>query len=248
MVCDTESELSQISGQEVTYDEDRRASLALIRELLEGRRQHFQIEKRYRRKDGTLLWVRNNVALIPGIADTAPFLFAVVEDITQRKQEESARRYSEERYRIVVETPNDAVVNIDESITILFVNPATSRIFGYDASELIGQPLTTLMPDYMRELHKAGFKRYLDTAERRINWQGAELIALRKNSEEFPIEVTFGELAINGRRLFTGFIRDITERKRAEEKIRQSEMKLRQILDFAPQTIASLAPDRDRTR
>jgi PAS domain S-box-containing protein len=242
----TESELSQLSNEDVTYDEDRRANLELIRELLEGKRQHFQIEKRYRRKDGTLLWARNNTALIPGIADAAPFLFAVVEDITQRKNEESARRYSDERYRIVVETASDAVVSIDESSTILFVNPATSRIFGYDASELIGQPLTTLMPDYMRELHEAGFNRYLDTAERHINWQGTELIALRKNSEEFPVEVSFGELATNGRRLFTGFIRDITERKRAEEKIRQSEMQLRQILDFTPQLVAVLGPDRTR--
>src|SRR5712692_517923 len=105
----TESELSQLSNEDVTYDEDCRANLELIRELLEGRRQHFQIEKRYRRKDGTLLWVRNNVALIPGIGEAAPFLFAVVEDITQRKQEESARRYSEERYRIVVETASEEV-------------------------------------------------------------------------------------------------------------------------------------------
>src|SRR5258707_5585024 len=239
----TEPELFQLRNEDVTYNEDRRANLELIRELLEGKRQHFQIEKRYRRTDGTLLWVRNNVALIPGIADAAPFLFAVVEDITQRKQEESARRYSDERYRIVVETASDAVVSIDESSTILFVNPATSRIFGYDASELVGQPLTTLMPDYMRELHKAGFKRYLDTAERHINWQGTELIALRKDSEEFPVEVSFGELAINGRRLFTGFIRDITERKHAEEKIRQSEMELRQLLDFTPQHVTVLGPD-----
>src|SRR5258707_3737462 len=239
----TESELSQVSNEDVTYDEDRRANLELIRELLEGRRQNYQIEKRSRRKDGTLLGLRNNVALIPGIGEAAPFLFAVVEDITRRKQEESARRYSEERYRIVVETASDAVVSIDESSTILFVNPATSRIFGHDASELIGQPLTTLMPDYMRELHKAGFKRYLDTAERHINWQGTELIALRKNSEEFPVEVSFGELAINGRRLFTGFIRDITERKHAEEKIRQSEMELRQLLDFTPQHVTVLGPD-----
>jgi len=244
----TEPELFQLRNEDVTYDEDREANLELITELLEGKRQHFQIEKRYRRKDGILLWVRNNVALIPGFADAAPFLFAVVEDITQRKQEESARRYSDERYRIVVETASDAIVSIDENSVILFVNPATSKIFGYDASELIGQPLTTLMPDYMRELHTVGFKRYLDIARRHINWQGTELIALRKNSEEFPVEVSFGELAINGRRLFTGFIRDITERKRAEEKIRQSEMELRQILDFAPQYLAVLGPDRDRDR
>jgi PAS domain S-box-containing protein len=206
----------------------------------------IETEARLRRADGQYHWfsIRKTLA-VSRSQNSEPSLRTLIacEDIEERKQEESARRYSEERYRIVVETASDAVVSIDESSTILFVNPATSRIFGYDASELIGQPLTTLMPDYMRELHKAGFKRYLDTAERHINWQGTELIALRKNSEEFPVEVSFGELTINGRRLFTGFIRDITERKRAEEKIRQSEMELRQLLDFTPQHVTVLGPD-----
>src|SRR6266436_4863954 len=209
----------------------------------------IETEARLRRADGQYHWfsIRKTLA-VSRSQNSEPSLRTLIacEDIEERKQEESARRYSEERYRIVVETASDAVVSIDESSTILFVNPATSRIFGYDASELIGQPLITLMPDYMRELHEAGFKRYLDTAERHINWQGTELTDLRKNSEEFPVEVSFGELAINGRRLFTGFIRDITERKRAEEKIRQSEMELRQILDFAPQYVGVLGPDRDR--
>src|SRR6266436_4902389 len=186
----------------------------------------IETEARLRRADGQYHWfsIRKTLA-VSRSQNNEPSLRTLIacEDIEERKQEESARWYSEERYRIVVETASDAVVSIDESSTILFVNSATSRIFGYDASELIGQPLTTLMPDYMRELHNAGFQRYLDTAERHINWQGTELIALRKNSEEFPVEVSFGELTINGRRLFTGFIRDITERKRAEEKIRRSE-------------------------
>jgi PAS domain S-box-containing protein len=219
----TESELSQLSNEDVTYQGDRRTNLELIRELLEGRRQHFQIEKRYRRKDGTLLWARNNVALIPGIADAAPFLFAVVEDITQRKQEESARHYSEERHRVVVETASDAVISLDESSAILLANPATTRIFGYDPAELIGKPLTMLMPEFLRKLHEAGFKRYLATGQRHINWQGTELIGLRKNGQEFPVEVSFGELSKDGHRVFTGFIRDISERKQAEEMRKQAQ-------------------------
>jgi PAS domain S-box-containing protein len=219
----TESELSQLSNEDVTYQGDRRANLELIRELVEGRRQHFQIEKRYRRKDGTLLWARNNVALIPGIADAAPFLFAVVEDITQRKQEESARRYSEERHRVVVETASDAVISLDESGAILLANPATTRIFGYDPAELIGKPLTMLMPEFLRKPHEAGFNRYLATGQRHINWQGTELIGLRKNGQEFPVEVSFGELSKDGHRVFTGFIRDISERKQAEEMRRQAQ-------------------------
>ena len=216
----TESELCQLNFLEVTDEQDGKAELQLIREIREGKRQHYEIEKRYRRKDGALFWVRNNVALVPGMGDVAPFLFAVVEDITQRKQEESARRYSEERFRVVVETANDAVVSADESGAIQFANPATMRVFGYEPEELIGKPLTILMPEFMRKLHENGFRRYLATGQRHINWQGTQLTGLRKNGQEFPLEVSFGELTMSGRRVFTGFIRDITERKQAEDTFR----------------------------
>ena len=228
----TESELCQLTFMDVTYEEDRKADLELTGEILEGKRQHYQIEKRYRRKDGALLWVRNNVALVPGMRDVAPFLFAVVEDITQRKQEESARRYSEERYRVVVETANDAVVSADESGAIQFANPATMRVFGYDPAELIGKPLIVLMPEFMRKPHENGFRRYLTTGQRHVNWQGNEFTGLRKNGQEFPVEVSFGELTMNGHRVFTGFIRDISERKQADEqreKLRRAQADLAHI-------------------
>jgi len=228
----TESELCQLNFMDVTHEEDCKGELRLTAEILEGKRQHYQIQKRYRRKDGALLWVRNNVALVPGLRDAAPFLFAVVEDITQRKQEESARRDSEERHRVVVETANDAVVSADESGAIQFANPATTRVFGYDSAELIGKPLTVLMPEFIRKLHENGFRRYLTTGQRHVNWQGNEFTGLRKNGQEFPVEVSFGELTLNGHRVFTGFIRDISERKQAEEqreKLRRAQADLAHI-------------------
>ena len=136
---------------------------------------------------------------------------------TDREREESALRYSEENYRLVVETAPDAVISIDERGAILFANPATARIFGYDPMELIGKPLTILMPEFLRKLHEKGFSRYLATGQRHINWQGTELTALRKNGQEFPVEISFGELSRDGHKVFTGFIRDISERKQAEE-------------------------------
>jgi PAS domain S-box-containing protein len=140
-----------------------------------------------------------------------------VTDITDRKREESAFRYSEEKYRVVVETASDAMLSMDENGTIQFANPATKGVFGYDPVELIGVPLTVLMPEYLRKLHDKGFRRYLANGERHINWQGAELTGLHKDGREFPIEVSFGELTNNGHRLFTGFVRDISQRKLAEE-------------------------------
>ncbi len=136
---------------------------------------------------------------------------------TDREREESALRYSEENYRLVVETAPDAVISIDERGEILFANPATARIFDYDPTELMGRPLTVLMPEFLRKLHEKGFSRYLATGQRHINWQGTELTALRKNGQEFPVEISFGELSRNGQKVFTGFIRDISERKQAEE-------------------------------
>jgi PAS domain S-box-containing protein len=84
----TESELYQLTFTDVTHEDDRKANLELAKELEEGKRRHFEIEKRYCRKDGSLVWVRNNVALVPGMGSIEPFWFGIIEDITQRKRVE----------------------------------------------------------------------------------------------------------------------------------------------------------------
>jgi len=138
-------------------------------------------------------------------------------EIASRKHVEEELRSSEEKHRVIVEAASDAVVTIDETGSIVFTNPATARLFGYGPAELIGKSLTVLMPQSMRGLHDNGFRRYQATGVRHINWQGTELTALSRNGREFPVEVSFGELSIDGHRLFTGFIRDISQRKKAEE-------------------------------
>jgi PAS domain S-box-containing protein len=141
-------------------------------------------------------------------------------DLSEQKQQESARLYSEEKYRLLVETASDAIVSIDDKGTIVFANPAIATVFGYEPTEVMGKPLTLLMPEYMRKLHEGGFTRYLATGQRHINWQGTELTALRKNGEEFPVEISFGELTRDGHKTFTGFLRDISKRKQAEIALR----------------------------
>jgi PAS domain S-box-containing protein len=181
--------------------------------------------------------------------DAAGEIYAIggiVTDITERKRAGEALQQTEERYRSVVETATDAVVSVDQRSQIILANPATTRVFGYQIPEMIGQPLTMLMPEFMREIHEAGFQRYLETNQRHVDWQGVQLTGLRKGGEEFPIEVSFGEVVKNGQHIFTGFIRDITDRKRAEEKIREQEAELRQLLELAPQHITVLGPDGSR--
>ena len=147
-------------------------------------------------------------------------------EIANRKHAEDHLRSSEEEHRVIVETANDAVVSMDETGAILLANPATSRIFGYEPIEIVGKPLTMLMPEMMRKLHENGFKRYLATGERHVNWQGVELTAQRKNGQEFAVEISFGELTSDGHKVFTGFIRDISERRQAEDQLRASERNL----------------------
>jgi PAS domain S-box-containing protein len=151
---------------------------------------------------------------------------ALRKEIADRKHAEEDLRISEEKHRVIFEAANDAVVSMDEEGAILLANPATRRIFGYDPVEIVGKPMTMLMPEMMRKLHENGFRRYLATGKRHLNWQGVEVTAQRKDGQEFPVEVSFGELTSDGHKLFTGFIRDISERKQAEDRLRASERNL----------------------
>jgi PAS domain S-box-containing protein len=181
----------------------------------------FETEARVRRADGRYRWfsVKTALAVLPN-QNTASSLRTLIafEDIDERKQAQARLQQSEARYRVLVETASDAVVSVDETGTIQFANPSTMTIFGYDPAELIGKHLTMLMPEFMRKAHENGFRRYLSTGRRHAKWQGMEVTGLRKNGEEFPIEVSLGELIRDGNRVFTGFIRDISEKKRAEEE------------------------------
>ena len=178
-------------------------------------------EKEFFRKDGSRVPVLVGGASFEAGGNEG---VAFVLDLSERKR-------SEERYRIVVETASDAVITADESGLILFANPATKKIFGYDSTELIGRPLTTLVPEFMRKLHEAGFKRYLATGQRHIYWQGTEFTGLRKNGQEFPVEVAFGEIVTESGHSFTGFIRDVSARKRVEENLRRSEQRWRAVFE-----------------
>ena len=132
-----------------------------------------------------------------------------------RARAEETRLQAERQYRMVVEAATDAVITIDENSTIVLVNPAVSKIFGYSAAEILGRPLTVLMPHEAAARHVRAIHDYVRTDDRHINWDAVEAIAVRKNGEQFPVEISFAEILSGGQRTFTGFIRDVTERKQA---------------------------------
>src|SRR2546422_4397861 len=121
--------------------------------------------------------------------------------------------------RVIADTASDAIITIDSHSTMLFVNHAAEKIFGYSRDEMLLQPLTMLMPDYLRHVHRTGLKHYLSTGERHISWEAVELPGLHKDGREIPLELSFGEFTENGRRFFTGIARDISERRGLERRL-----------------------------
>ena len=153
----------------------------------------------------------------------------VARDVTERRRAEEAVRRSEERHRALVDTAPDAIVTMTTDGLIRSFNRGAERIFGYAAEEAVGQPLHLLMPERSREKHDGGFRRYLQTGESRYIGRGAiEFSGLRKSGEEFPLELSLGAMSGGDDTVFTGIVRDVTDRKRAEEDLKSYARKLAQ--------------------
>jgi PAS domain S-box-containing protein len=138
------------------------------------------------------------------------------------RRSERASRESETRYRTLTETASDAIITIDETSKIIYVNEAVEAMFGFKPAELVGRNLTELMPERFRAQHDAGISRYLRTSRKQIGWTAVELPGQHKSGAEIPLELSFGEFEKDGQRFFTGIARDISERKKAEAALRKS--------------------------
>lgn len=140
------------------------------------------------------------------------------EKVIEDKRAEEALHESGEHYRALAEAAADGIITINAGSTILFVNAAAEKIFGYSNEEMLGQPLTMLMPEYLRHLHRKGIARYVETGQKHIGWSAVELPGLHKNGAQIPLEISFGEFTKGNQRFFTGIVRDITEWKRLQER------------------------------
>jgi PAS domain S-box-containing protein len=163
----------------------------------------------------------------------------VFHDITERLSREARLRESEERLGIIASTASDAIFMIDATGTILFVNPACERIFGYTSHELLGRRLTTLIPEYLRAAHETALARYLESGQRGFSCEGVEFPGLHHDGHEIPVEVSFAEFVQDGKVCFTGIVRDITARKEAERAIKESEGRYRGLVEKARDIIYS---------
>jgi PAS domain S-box-containing protein len=151
---------------------------------------------------------------ILGVALCAYILAAL---FAERRQHEAVLMDSEDRMRAIVNTVVDAIITIDERGMIETLNPAAARVFGYSPEEVVGRNVRMLMPEPYRREHDGYMTSYLTTGKAKVIGVGREVTGQRKDGSSFPMELAVSEMTVGGRRMFTGVVRDITERNRAEE-------------------------------
>ncbi|HEX8434117.1 PAS domain S-box protein [Archangium sp.] len=169
------------------------------------------------RKDGQRFWadavvtaLRDEHGVLRGFSD-------VTRDISKRKRAEQALRETTQRLQAILETAVDSIITIDERGVIQGVNPATQRVFGYTPEEVIGRNISMLMPAPYQAEHDGYMANYLRTGVRKVIGIGREVRGRRKDGSVFPMELAVSELLLPQGRLFTGLVRDISVRKRAEQ-------------------------------
>ncbi len=149
-------------------------------------------------------------------------------EVEERTAAERAFRQSEEQYRKLIETSTDAIISVDEDMQIVQWNRAASEVFGYRQDEVVGHKMSFLVPAKHMNDHLKGFRRFLQTGVAKILGKTATLEARKKDGSAVPVELSISAFQKEGAWVFTSIIRDITERKKAEEEKRKIEFQLRQ--------------------
>ncbi len=170
------------------------------------------------------------ISLSPLETDEGLLISAAIRDVSERKR-------AEERFRSLIAAVDDAIIVADASGNIIDWNPAASRVLGWQPEEILGHPLTEIMPERYHEPHRAGLWRYLETGAGKAMGKVLELAALTKGGTEIPIELSLANWEQEGKQFFCGVLRDMSWRKQAEENLkryaRQLEITNKELEQFA---------------
>src|SRR5215831_4092978 len=167
-------------------------------------------------------------------------LVTVVRDITQRVLSAEKIKTNEAQLSGIIGSAMDGIITVDENQTIVLFNESAERIFGLPASEAVGQSFDHLIPERFRSSHREHIRRFgaKNITRRPMGERGAQLHGLRRSGEEFPMEASISQIEVKGQKFFTVILRDITERKRATDDLRQSEERFSKAFRSNPQPMS----------
>jgi PAS domain S-box-containing protein len=231
----TEQELHSKHCVDFSPPEDAAKDWVLFQQLRAGSIDHYQLEKRYFRKDGSLVWGSLSISLLK--SHPSPLVIAMVEDITARKAAEEGRF----RHTAIVESAQDAIISKNLEARITTWNACAERIFGYTEEEAVGQPITIIIPPYLQDEENEILTRL--KAGGRI--EHYETKRLTKTGTEVDVSLTIGPIkdatgCVVG---FSKIAHEITERKRAEEELQESQEKFRSVFRDAGIGMVIVSPD-----
>lgn len=215
----TREELMTMRFDDLVASGERRRVRSFYRDQFRDLRTNTYLEFRFRKKNGELRWIGQNLQLILDGSEVAGFQ-AIARDITVLKQAQDAVSRSQAIQQAMLDASLDAIISIDESGNVIEFNPAAERIFGFSFEEAYGQRLVELIiPEDLRTSHSAGMRRLVETGTPKLIGKRVEVPALHKDGHIFPIELSLTRIQLADTSQFTAFVRDITDRKQNEKDL-----------------------------
>src|ERR1700756_2318632 len=207
----SEEELRRKHCVDFSPPEDAEKDWALFQQLQAGLIDRYQLEKRYFRCDGSLVWGRLSISLLK--SSPSPLVLAMVEDITDKKRAEEALL----RYAAIVESSEDAIASATLDGIIVSWNTGAQHLYGYTEAEAVGKPITMILPPELRDEEK----KILETARAGGHISQFETVRVAKTGKRINVSLTISPIKDSSGRIVgvSGIARDITERKRAEEAL-----------------------------
>lgn len=206
--------------------------------------QGFAMETRlFRMQDGTYRWHLNRAVVLRDTNGKILRFVGTSTDIEDVKRSQESLRTAEERTRLIIDTALEAVITMDAQGTITSWNKQAEVIFGWDSNDAVGQRMSHLIiPEQQQAAHECGLRHFLATGDGPILRRRVEFTAVRRGGMEFPVELQVTPMRLGQEWAFSAFIRDITDAKVAEETLRKSELKFRQIVDSIPGLVCTMSP------
>jgi PAS domain S-box-containing protein len=216
-------ELTTLTFRDITHPDDLSTDVALSEQLARGEMPRYQLEKRYIRKDGSLVDILLSGSVLRGSGNAPRCFIAQIEDISERKRAERALRRSEAKFSGIVSIAADAIISVDADQRITVFNEGAGQIFGYSRQEMIGTSLARLLPERYRTTHGISFAAFAaGDATARSMAERMEVYGLRKSGEEFPAEASISKVTVGSETFFSVVLRDISHRKSVEEALERA--------------------------
>jgi PAS domain S-box-containing protein len=232
--------------QERVHPDDLARCETEVAEAIRGKHSGWQSEYRMFRADtNEMRWIYAKARFFYDDDGKPMRMLGINMDVTERKVADIARQSSDLKFSGIVSSAMDAIVSVDDSQHVVLFNAAAEKMFGYAAAEMMGKSIETLVPEQFRPAHSEHVRAFGDTGvtSRAMGRLGA-IYGRKSDGTKFPIEASISQIKTNGERTYTVIMRDVTERRRAEEALRTSEAKFRNMADTAPVLIWIAGPDK----